>query len=376
MCPMKTGDSQPPRTRLLFKTATAIAFAVVVVLLLLWLAGVFHEKIGGAGGAHPSPPPTGRPIGDARLVPVRTIRIPREESSAGTIKAVHEAAVASKLLAKVVEVRVIAGQRVDVGDLLVQLDHTDLKARLEQAQAVARGAEAARDQAKIEHERIAKLYEQGAAATIEWDRVQNALKSAEADLARAEQSAIEAMTVLEYATIRAPINGVVIDKKVEVGDTVAPGQVLVTLFDATRMQLVASVRESLTQRLTVGQTVEVEIDALKKRCAGRVSEIVPEAQAASRSFLVKVTGPCPPGIYSGMFGRLLVPLDEEVLTVIPKHAVQRIGQLDVVDVADEDVLRRRAVQLGREFGDDIEVLAGLREGEQVALPVSPLEGAP
>jgi RND family efflux transporter MFP subunit len=358
------------------KTAIGVGFLTVVTLALIWLAGAFHKKIGTTAYPGPITALSGRPIGDARLVCVRKIQMPRVESSIGTIKAVHEAAVASKLLAKVVDVRVIAGQRVEAGDLLVQLDDADLKARSEQAQAAARSAQAARDQAKIEHERVAKLYEQSAAASIELDRVQNALRSAEAELTRTEQATTEGLAILEYAAIRSPIHGVVIDKKIEVGDMVSPGQVLLTLYDATRMQLVASVRESLSQRLTVGQTVEVEIDALKKRCAGRVSEIVPEAQAASRSFLVKVTGPCPSGIYSGMFGRLLIPLDEEELTVISKRTVQRIGQLDVVDVADGNLLRRRAIQVGREFGDDIEVLAGLRDGEQVALLGLPIEGVP
>lgn len=358
------------------KTAIAGAFLVVVVLALLWLAGAFHKKISPTSHLGAIAPLSNRPFGDTRLVPVRKLRIPRVESSVGTIKAVHEAAVASKLLAKVVEVRVIAGQRVETGDLLVQLDDADLKARLEQTQAAARSAHAARDQAKIEHERVAKLYEQSAAASIELDRVQNALKSAEAEATRTEQATTEALAVLEYAAIRSPISGVVIDKKIEVGDMVSPGQVLLTLYDASRMQLVASVRESLTQRLAVGQMVEVEIDALKKRCAGQVSEIVPEAQAASRSFLVKVTGPCPTGIYSGMFARLLIPLDEEDITVVFKQSVKRIGQLDVVDVVDGTALRRRAVQLGREFGDDIEVLSGLREGERVALTQTPIEGAP
>jgi len=357
-------------------SAVGAGFLIVVVMALLWLAGAFHRKIG--AGPQPSSlaHSTGRPVGDARLVSVRRIRIPRVESSVGTIKAVHEAAVASKLLAKVVDVRVIAGQRVEAGDLLVQLDDADLKARLEQAQAAARSAQAVRDQARIEYDRMAKLYEQSAAASIELDRVQSTLKSSEAEVTRTEQAATEAMAVLEYAAIRSPISGVVIDKRIEVGDTVSPGQVLLTLYDATRMQLVASVRESMTQRLSIGQTVEVEIDALKKRCAGRVSEIVPEAQAASRSFLVKVTGPCPSGIYSGMFGRLLVPLDEEDITVVSSLTVQRIGQLDVVEAVEGDHLRRRVVQLGRELGDDLEVLSGLREGEQVAISDSPIEGVP
>jgi multidrug efflux pump subunit AcrA (membrane-fusion protein) len=136
------------------------------------------------------------------------------------------------------------------------------------------------------------------------------------------------------------------------------------------MQLVASVRESLTRRLEVGESIGVRVEALDKTCDGTISEIVPEAESASRTFSVKVTGPCPAGVYSGMFGRLLIPLDEEPVLVIPRSTVRRVGQLDVVEVADGGVLRRRAVQLGRQFGEDVEVLSGLREGEQVLLPAS------
>jgi multidrug efflux pump subunit AcrA (membrane-fusion protein) len=74
-----------------------------------------------------------------------------------------------------------------------------------------------------------------------------------------------------------------------------------------------------------------------------------------------------------MFGRLLVPLDEEERLVIPAAAVRRVGQLDLVDVVEEPqpsqrLLRRRIVQLGERLGDRVEVLSGLRSGETVALP--------
>ena len=73
-----------------------------------------------------------------------------------------------------------------------------------------------------------------------------------------------------------------------------------------------------------------------------------------------------------MFGRLLIPLDEQQVLVIPRAAVRRVGQLDIVDVAEPagETLHRRAVQLGRAYGEDVEVLAGLRVGEQVALGAS------
>jgi RND family efflux transporter MFP subunit len=177
--------------------------------------------------------------------------------------------------------------------------------------------------------------------------------------------------MLDCATIRSPIDGIVIDKKIDVGDMVSPGQILVTLFDPKRMQLVASVRESLTRRLRVGQSIGVQVEGLNKVCEGKVSEIVPEAQSASRTFQVKVTGPCPAGIYTGMFGRILIPLDEEQVLVIPRRAVREVGQLELVEVVENGQLSRRAIRIGRTFGEDVEVLSGLREGEQVVLPESP-----
>jgi RND family efflux transporter MFP subunit len=177
--------------------------------------------------------------------------------------------------------------------------------------------------------------------------------------------------MLDWATIRAPMDGTLVDKKVDAGDTVTPGQVLATLFDPKRMQLVAAVRESLAHRLRVGQTISVQVEGLSKRCEGTVSEIVPQAQIASRSFQVKVTGPCPPGIYSGTFGRIHIPLQDEEVLVVPKNAVRLVGQLELVDVVENQRLNRRAVRIGRELDANVEVLSGLRQGERVAVSASP-----
>jgi len=354
-----------------------VVFTAIVIVLLLWLAGVFHRKIGPVQVALPAGPQ--RVLGNTPIATARLVYMPAIEPAVGTIRAVYETAIASKLLARVVEVNVQAGQTVRTGDVLVRLDEEDLRARLRQAEAALEAARAERDHARIEFERVDRLFKTGNANRTEWDRAGTDLKTAEARLAQAENARREAETILSYATIRSPLDGRVIDKRVEVGDTVTPGQVLLTLYDPTRMQLVARVRESLAQRLRVGHEIPVQIDAIGKICEGWISEIVPEAEAASRTFSVKVTGPCPDGVYSGMFGRLLIPLDEEPVLLIPQAAVRRVGQLDVVEVvetvgppeASQKLLRRRAVRLGRTFGDEVEVLAGLREGEQVALWTAP-----
>jgi membrane fusion protein, multidrug efflux system len=369
------------------RAAVLLAFAAGVVVLLLWLAGKFAPKVpmqANAAESHASEL-------KGRVATVRLVPLPLSESAVGTIRAVHETTIGSKLLARVLEVNLKAGQKVKAGEVLVKLDDTDLRAKLQQAKAAMTSAEAVRAQAAIEEKRYAKLVESRAVSRQEYEKMATALRSADADALRARETVNEVQATLDSATVRSPIDGTVIDKKVDVGDMVTPGQMLVTLFDPKRMQLVASVRESLAHRLRPGQDIGVEIDGLNKQCSGTVSEIVPEAQSSSRTFQVKVTGPCPPGIYAGMFGRILVPLGKEQTLVVPRQAVQNVGQLELVEVAGDGQAGRRAIRTGRKFdakfallsgsreGEDaayVEVLSGLREGEEVVIPASQEQGTP
>ena len=344
-----------------------LTLAVVLIsgwaLLLLALAGVFRSKVSTDRAA---PAPKG--VGDLPLAEVRLIRRPRYETAVGTVRPVHEAAVASKLLAKVTEVKVKAGQTVSRDEVLVRLDDADLQARLKQAEAALAAAMSAHDQASADYKRAQQLLERKVIARAEYDKFEAAFRTATAELDRAQQAVREANVFLDYATIRAPLTGIVIDKRVEAGDTVGPGQVLLTLYDPTRRQMVVAVRESLAEQLKVGQKIQARLESLGYDCEATISEIVPEAQAASRSFTVKVTGPCPPGVYSGMFGRIFIPLEDEEVVVVPAAAVSKVGQLDMVDVVVNGTVRRRSVQLGRKLGQDYEVLAGLSAGEKIVLP--------
>ena len=340
----------------------AVVMTAGVAMLLLVLAGVFKPKVPAEPSAAHQATVSDLPLAEARL-----IRRPRYESAVGTVRAVHEAAVASKLLAKVVEVKVKAGQAVTRDEILVRLDDSDLQARLKQAEAALAAARATQERTDTEYQRAQRLIGSRAISQAEFDQAASTWRSATAELERAQQTVREAKVVLDYATVRAPITAIVIDKRVEAGDTVGPGQVLLTLYDPTRMQMVVSVRESLAQRLTVGQKIPGRLEAFKRDCEATVSEIVPEAQAASRSFTVKVTGPCPPGVYSGMFGRIFIPLEDEEVVVVPAAAVVKVGQLDMVDVAVDGRVRRRSVQLGRKLDQDYEVLAGLTASEKVVV---------
>lgn len=338
-------------------------------LVMAWLAGAFETKVDRAGSPADARPPALVPQ-DARTARVRRIELAVVEVAPGAIRAVHETRLASRILAEVIDVRIAAGQPVNRGDTLIRLDQRDLDTRVQQAAAALEQARVRATQARDEFDRLTRLRQQGLAAQTEFDRASTARAAAEADVQRAEQFLAEAESVRKYATITSPMTGIVIDKLVEVGDMVTPGQVLATLYDPDRMQLVASVREGVATRLRVGDSLDVHIDALDKTCTAEISEIVPQADAASRSFQVKVTGPCPPGVYSGMFGRLLIETGTRPVHVVDPLALRRVGQLVLVDVVRDGQLHRRTVRIGRELAEGVEVLSGLSEGEEVLLHTS------
>jgi len=345
------------------------AGVIGVTLLLMIFAGVFHSKVAQKGTSlrnlmrNPIPK-------DAQFAIVKQITQPRFESAIGAIKPVHEASVASKILARVLEVNVTAGKKVTAGEILVRLSDDEQQSRVMQAEADRDSRQAEFQLAKSELDRATQLLRSKSISQSEYDSGLTRVKTTQANLNRANRAVEEAKVFLDYATVVSPFSGIVIDKAVQTGDTVSPGQTLLNLYDPTHMQLVANVRESLAMKLKVGQQLPAELESLGLKCFATVSEVVPKADASSRSFEVKVTGPCPQGVYSGMFGRLMLPLEDEQLLLVPKNAVQRVGQLTYVQVANQESLVRRSVQLGRTFEEQIEILSGLQAGEQVLLPAA------
>lgn len=341
----------------------ALLLLAGMTLAVAWFAGAFHPKVAPgrvAGQARPVPPPQA-------WLEVRAERVPVEESAPGTVQAVRETAVASRVLARVEAVHVRANQAVAAGHPLVDLDDREFQARVAQAEQSVQALAAAAEQAGRELERSKGLWEKKLLSENDWDRVQTEARGASAHLEQAREALSEARSQLAHTRITAPIAGTVVEKRVDVGDMAAPGQVLVTIYDPSRMQLWARVRESLALGLAPGRKVSVAVPVKEGRCEGLVDEVVPEADAASRTFLVKISGPCPPGILKGMYGTLFIPVGERAEIRIPASAVGRVGQLALVMArGPEGEPRRRFVRLGRAHpGGLVEVLAGLAPGEAI-----------
>jgi len=335
-----------------------------IVVIVLWMSGFFATKI-----------PPGRLEEERAALPEGAVTrvveatVPIVEEAAGTVEAERRTMVSSRILATIRTVHVTAGQQVAVGDPLIELDDRALAAAVEQAQRAVDAAAATQARRGSDFERASRLLREGVLSRSEFEQSEAAAKVAVAELESARQ-ALEAATVARsYAVITSPVSGRVVDRLADPGDTAAPGQALLAIYDPTALRLEAPVREALAARLAVGDAVRVRLDGGADTVAAEISEIVPQAEAGSRSVVIKVRLPPRPGLFTGMFGRVLVPVGERKAVVVPLTALEQVGQLTFVTAVDPDRRpSRRLVTLGRELGEGrIEVLSGLQAGEEIAV---------
>jgi RND family efflux transporter MFP subunit len=391
---MRAKSAKVVRIVLLSVLPVVVGF-VLLILAIAWLAGAFHPKIG-PGREQPA---ARHWAGESKEPTYEIHEVTKDyiEEAIGSLKAASRTAISAKVLATIVEVTITAGDQVEEGDVLVQLDAKELETRVRQAEQVLAAATAARKQAEqgvtaavaarkeseLDYNRTKSLRERQAVpqaaletATARLDvakadelRAQQALNQGQAEELRAEQAVDEAKTLLSYATIKAPKAGRIVDRLAEEGDMARPGEPLLVLYDVASLRLEAPVQESLAVKLQVGQKLNVHIDALQRDIEATIDEIVPQADAPSRSFLVKAALPRSSDLYEGLFGRLLIPAGSRRHLCLATDAIQRVGQLQFVDVVvDEDIIEKRFIKTGREgMPGRVEVLSGLEAGEKVLL---------
>ena len=315
----------------------------------------------------------------------------------GTVRARTAAAISSKVMAYVREVRVQAGDAVREGQLLIMLDARDLEANYKRAEAgrdEARSAQveadsalaaanAQLDLAKVTFGRMQELFDKKSISNQEFDEATARRKAAEAayqmaaakgaqvlaKIAQAEQELQAAGITRGYAELRAPFGGVVTAKTAEPGSMATPGAPLLTVERAGAYRLEAAVEESRVRSIRAGQPVSVSLEALGRTFEARVSEIVPAVDAASRAYVVKIDLPTVAQLRSGMFGRAMFSSGARSVLAVPAAAVSERGQLQSVLVADGGYARTRLITIGQKSGDQVEVLSGLSAGEKVICPL-------
>jgi multidrug efflux pump subunit AcrA (membrane-fusion protein) len=330
----------------------------------------------------------------------------------GTVRSATTSTLSARVMGNVIALRAREGDRVRRGQVLVEIDNRDTLAQLQKAQAglsesehalgeaerSIQAAESARAAAEANKRlaattfaRYSALLERRSVSRQEFDEVEARYKVAQAEadrsekmvqalaarksqaLARVEQARADisnARLVTGYARITSPVSGIVTARQTDIGQMAMPGAPLLTIEDDSRYRLEAVVEESQLARARTGDRVRVRIDALGDReIPGRVAEIVPAADPASRSFILKIDLPVEEyrgGLRSGMFGRAGFSAGQRQAITVPHQAIVERGQLTGVFVVDENgIARLRLIKTGKTFGERVEVLAGLSEGERI-----------
>lgn len=330
----------------------------------------------------------------------------------GTLHTVEQATLSTRVMGRITQLSLEAGDHFRKGDVLTRIDVMDMTAQTGQAQlGVAQAqaevfrsqaslnqlesqkleAQAALRLATVNQSRMAKLQAEGAVSQSLLDDANTNLEQARARVAqseagirqaqaaisqtqtavnRAELSVVSADVSESYGTIIAPFDGVVVQKLAYEGEMAAPSTPLLKIENPDRLQLEIAVPEENLKFVRVGQSVKVQFDAVNQTIDATIQQIVPAADPKSRSFLIKIPLKNSGKLISGMFGRIGLSIGESKETLlIPTTALIQRGQLQGVYVVashdEKTIALLRWVKTGKTQNGQVEIVSGLIAGDRV-----------
>jgi RND family efflux transporter MFP subunit len=308
-------------------------------------------------------------------------KLPEAVDTIGTVRAAESSILSSQVMGTVTSIAVREGDRVHAGQILLSIDAAQLSSQVDRAHAsvlaMTQQVAAAESDAALAAstlKRFEMLKAEKSVSPQEFDEVQSRSQAASARLAAARSQETEAKaaeaaarTMQGYTRIYAPFDGVVIERKADPGIMATPGSPLLTIEKAGLLRLEVSVDESLLSSVRLGASVPVVIDTPgDSPVAGKIAQIVPAADPASRSFLVKIDLPSASGLHSGMSGHAMLQRGTRDALMIPRSAIVTHGSMQSVYVIGQgQIASLRYIYAGNSHGDEVEVLSGLSTGESV-----------
>lgn len=331
------------------RSHVAIVALPVVLALSFWSGSEAQAQ--GRGGAPPAMPPMPVDVDTARVQTVTdAVR------ATGRIEAVNAVELRPDEQGRITAILFREGQSVARGTPLIQIDDAMLRAQ-------AARAEAERDLARQQLERVRRLREQNASSSADLERAQATARSADAALAVLQVQ-------IERTTIRAPFAGVVGQRFVSPGDYVTNSTRLLTLQTVDPHQAVIEVPERHAVRLRRGQTLEFTVAAHPGRVfRAQVDFIDPVVQPTSRTIMVKARAPNPDRLLlPGMFIEARLATARRVsAVVVAEDAVQPLRTANIVWAVVDGKATRRVVQLGARAQGAVEIVSGVNAGELVVV---------
>ena len=288
----------------------------------------------------------------------------------GVVRPRIESNLGFRVSGKIVERAVNVGDRVKVGQVIARLDDIDLKLAENSARAAVASARTRREVTRDNLERAKPLLEKQFISQASYDIRRNDFDAAASALESAEAQLRQAANATGYATLKADKAGIVTAVTGEPGQVVSAGQAVIALAESGEIEIAFGVPEQDAGRLTVGQGATVSLWAGPgKSVEGRIREIAGQADAASRTYAVRVAVASPPQTMRlGMTATVAISIDGEgPAMVIPLTALTEAEGTPVVFVVDAEkrTVRRTPITIAGTANEGIKVSGGLNEGDMV-----------
>jgi membrane fusion protein, multidrug efflux system len=308
------------------------------------------------------------PLGDVALQIVREEEVPRYVTLVGTLRANREADVAADASGRVVMATGERGERIKKGTVIARLDADAAAFAADEAKEVAAATRVQTEQATRDCERAERLYAKNAISASEHERMTASCQANVHNVSAANARMRRASKSVSDSIIRAPFNGVISERYVELGEHVAPGTRIMTIVDLDKMKLELKVPESSVGALEDGGTIAFVVPSLgEERFSAELDHFAPSLSAVSRDLIVEasVTGPAGK-LRPGMFVTAYLVESRVKLPVVPAAALSGTGPSRRVFVVKEGQLEERVVLVGDTMGSNVAIESGLAAGEQIA----------
>jgi multidrug efflux system membrane fusion protein len=295
----------------------------------------------------------------------------RSLTYSGVVRPRIESALGFRVPGKIIARAVNVGDRVEVGSVIARLDETDLKLAETSARAAVAAARSRRDMANDNLERANVLLPKAIISQAAHDTRRNELDAAAAALESAEAQLRQAVNAVDYATLKAETAGIVTSVAGEPGQVVGAGQAIASLAQSGETEIAVAVPEQDAARLAIGQPVTTSLWAGPPRVTvdGRVREIAGQADAASRTYAVRIAvDHPPPAMRLGMTATVAITLKEKAAPmVVPLTVLSESDGATVAFVVDavNKVVRMTTVDIGGVGEHGVEIVRGLQIGDMV-----------
>lgn len=339
--------------------SAAIGALLLVIFYALGILGSPEKVEPGTTAGAGQPLPAG-----AQVYQVGSQLTANALSWQGTVRSRTVAKIAPKLNARVLEVLVNPGDTVKKGAVIARMDDRDLRAAYDAAKAAHAAAAAQAGQAGADEKRMVDLYQKQAATRQNYDAVLAQAKAARAMASQAASAALQAKVALGENVLYAPFDGVISERLKEPGDMAMPSDAVVLMHKPDDLRLEAAIASHCLEQVKLDMPVTVRFDAIHQTLEAKVDEIAPEVDPQTHTQMIKVKLPVLAGLQHGQYGWLELSCQaEQQALLIPETAVLHYGQLQAVKVVDGQQLHTRHIRTGKRFGDRVEVLSGLRDGD-------------